>query len=52
MLDKASELVKHELKDSLLNKNNKFRAQCLLEAQINMDRATEAILNSKAGSEQ
>lgn len=47
LLDKAQEMLRHELLRQCDNGNNRYKITCVLEAQVNIDRAIEALFDSQ-----
>ena len=47
LLDKAQEMLRHELLRQFDNGNNRYKITCALEAQVNIDRAIEALFDSQ-----
>ena len=47
LLDKAQVMLRHELLRQCDNGNDRNKITCLLEAQVNIDRAIEALYDSQ-----
>ena len=47
LLDKAQEMLRHELLRQCDDGNNRYKITCLLEAQVNIDGAIEALADSQ-----